>query len=579
MNNLPDKTFYDILSYLEPKNLLSLYLTDNTIKNHLDSKEFLNILYNQYDIEANDFTLWIKKYNEIQNYYNPQLYLYQLENTVSLPDKEYINNCDNDIRLKCIDYMKIFGEKSEFSINRFGLAVNLMDCYCSKNNYDNMLLVGLACYKLTSIMDDYDIDDYDYISKIKKISISPFKIFDQDEFITMTKIVIKFLDGILIRPSTILYCKNQNEKQLATLSYYSIDLIIYKPSMIYECINYLLTGQYNIYALEELMSICHIVINTIKMLSESAYTIASLARNSLNDIKYTCHDNNTTYKFKQYQYNEPWHMGKYQNEYKIGEGGYGTVKKIKRIACGKNYAVKKLENLESSFVEISSLKLLNSEYIINLCSFNYKNHIHLYLPYYPDNLKNTLLSPSKKYYKQLMMGLAHCHYNDIIHRDIKPENILYDPLYDTLKLIDFGISVPYASKRTILNPFMAGTLWYMAPEALLGSDHYNYKVDIWAMGLVIVSMLNKGKAFFTGDSEIDQLHKIFMVLGTPNENTWPGVTSLIDWRETFPRWKEQPLRYFINSNPNDMKIIEMCLVMDPNKRSNTQDILEFIDTM
>lgn len=396
----------------------------------------------------------------------------------------------------------------------------------------------------------------------------------------MTKNIITFFNGSLIRPSTILYCKDK-EREFAGLSYYSADLMIYKPSMIYECIKYLLTGKNHIYAIDELMPICFYLTSTIKMLSESNYSDAILARNTLSDIKYTCYTTDTYY-FNHYQYNEPWHIGDYETEDNVGEGSYGTVEKIKRKTCGKNYVIKKLEDLESSFVEIASLKQLNNNYIINLCGFDYNNHIHLYLPYYPSDLSKLLktnqLLPNKKYFKQLMIGLAHCHDNDIIHRDIKTQNIIYDPDSDTLKIIVFGIAAPYASKSASLDPYMAGTLWYKAPETLLGSDQYNYKIDIWAMGIVIAAMLNQGNELFEGDSDIDMLYKIFMILGTPTENTWPGVTSLPDWR-IFPQWKQQSFKYFMPSDtkPEDVKLVELCLIMNPNQRSNAKQVLKFID--
>lgn len=101
------------------------------------------------------------------------------------------------------------------------------------------------------------------------------------------------------------------------------------------------------------------------------------------------------------------------------------------------------------------------------------------------------------------------------------------------------------------------TLWYRAPEILLGSKTYSTPVDVWSIGCIFVEMLN-AKPLFPGDSEIDQLFKIFRcgrlprrpprpaahaprrsVLGTPTEQSWPGVSALPDYKPTFPQWKQE----------------------------------------
>ena len=51
-------------------------------------------------------------------------------------------------------------------------------------------------------------------------------------------------------------------------------------------------------------------------------------------------------------------------------------------------------------------------------------------------------------------------------------------------------------------------------------------------------MINN-RPLFPGDSEIDQLFKIFRVLGTPTESTWPGVSQLPDFKDTFPQWQKK----------------------------------------
>jgi len=80
------------------------------------------------------------------------------------------------------------------------------------------------------------------------------------------------------------------------------------------------------------------------------------------------------------------------------------------------------------------------------------------------------------------------------------------------------------------------TLWYRAPELLLGSTEYSTPIDIWSIGCIFAELVTK-RPLFTGDSEVDQLYRIFRILGTPNEKIWPGVTSFKDYKMTFPNWR------------------------------------------
>ncbi len=112
----------------------------------------------------------------------------------------------------------------------------------------------------------------------------------------------------------------------------------------------------------------------------------------------------------------------------------------------------------------------------------------------------------KTYLYQLLRGLAVCHSNRIVHRDVKPQNLLIDRT-GVLKLADFGLSrVYHVPLRKYTHEVV--TLWYRAPEILLGATHYTPAVDVWAAGCVFAEMVNR-TALFPGDSEIDQLYRIF----------------------------------------------------------------------
>ncbi|UYV84927.1 CDK2 [Cordylochernes scorpioides] len=146
------------------------------------------------------------------------------------------------------------------------------------------------------------------------------------------------------------------------------------------------------------------------------------------------------------------------------------------------------------------------------------------------------------YLWQLLQGTAYCHSHHVLHRDLKPQNLLVD-FCGNIKLADFGLA------RAFNVPLKAYThevitLWYRAPEILLGTKFYHTAVDIWSLACIFGEMFLK-RPLFPGDSEIDQLFQIFRILGTPDESNWPGILKLPDYKPTFPKWRPQSLEKII----------------------------------
>ena len=152
--------------------------------------------------------------------------------------------------------------------------------------------------------------------------------------------------------------------------------------------------------------------------------------------------------------------------------------------------------------------------------------------------------------------------------DLKPQNVLVDPKRGTLKLADFGLARAFTVPlRTYTHEVV--TLWYRAPEILLGGKQYSVPVDIWSVGTIIPEMVT-GQPLFPGDSEIDELFKIFRLLGTPNENLWQGVQQLPDFKAEFPKWKPRNLREIVQHperlNDQGLDLIAQMLKYTPNVR-------------
>jgi serine/threonine protein kinase len=138
---------------------------------------------------------------------------------------------------------------------------------------------------------------------------------------------------------------------------------------------------------------------------------------------------------------------------------------------------------------------------------------------------------------QILRGLHHCHSHLVLHRDLKPQNVLISRS-GAVKLADFGLARAFQLSGKYTHEVV--TLWYRAPELLLGLQQYTSALDIWSVGCIFAELASR-KPLFPGDSEIDAIYKIFRHLGTPTDDVWPGVTKLPHFQAAFPAWKPRPL--------------------------------------
>ena len=159
----------------------------------------------------------------------------------------------------------------------------------------------------------------------------------------------------------------------------------------------------------------------------------------------------------------------------------------------------------------------------------------------------------------------------MLHRDLKPQNLLINREGE-LKLADFGLARAFCPPIRPLTHEVV-TLWYRPPEILLGSQTYAPPVDVWAIGAIFVEMVTK-RPLFPGDSEIDQLFKIFRQLGTPGEDVWPGVTQLQDWNPAFPQWPRLEIKKMASSlGPDGLDLLEKLLLYTPKERISAKESL------
>ncbi|GAB5033802.1 cmgc cdk cdc2 protein kinase [Nannochloropsis oceanica] len=271
----------------------------------------------------------------------------------------------------------------------------------------------------------------------------------------------------------------------------------------------------------------------------------------------------------------------------LGEGTYGVVYKARDKQTNDIVALKRIrlemedEGIPSTALrEISLLQELRHPCIVELLDcVQSEGRLYLVFEFVDRDLKKYMEAQSgqlarsvvKSFLFQIFHGLAFCHARGIMHRDLKPQNLLVSK-EGRLKIADFGLARAFVPPIRPLTHEVV-TLWYRPPEILLGSQTYAPPVDVWACGVIFVEMLCK-RAMFQGDSEIDQLFKIFRSCGTPSEECWPGVTALQDWNPSFPIWPAVKLtKYCPTIDEAGLDLLEKLVVLDPKGRISAKAAL------
>jgi len=280
-------------------------------------------------------------------------------------------------------------------------------------------------------------------------------------------------------------------------------------------------------------------------------------------------------------------MEQYEKLEKVGEGTYGVVYKA-QDGNGGIFALKTIrleaedEGIPSTAIrEISLLKELQHPNIVRLCDvIHTERKLTLVFEFLDEDLKKLLdkheggLSPERtmNLLYQLLRGVAYCHQHRVLHRDLKPQNLLINAAGE-LKLADFGLARAFGIPvRSYTHEVV--TLWYRAPDVLMGSRKYSTPVDIWSVGCIFAEMVNC-RPLFPGNADADQLQRIFKVLGTPNEMMWPTITELPDWKQDFTQYTRQDLNAIVPSlNPLGVDLLEKMLQYDPNARVSGKQAME-----
>lgn len=293
-------------------------------------------------------------------------------------------------------------------------------------------------------------------------------------------------------------------------------------------------------------------------------------------------------------------MENYEKLEKVGEGAYGKVYRARERRTGRMVALKKTrlemdeEGVPSTTLrEISLLQTLSqSIYIVKLLCVEQmhkkgKSALYLVFEYIDTDLKKYIelhgrnhgqarvplpMKLIKSFMYQLCKGIAHCHRHGVMHRDLKPQNLLVDKERGLLKIADFGLGRAFTVPLKSYTHEIV-TLWYRAPEVLLGATHYSTPVDIWSVGCIFAE-LSRRQPLFPGDSELQQLLHIFKLLGTPNEDVWPGVNKLRDWHE-YPQWNAAEIHMAVpNLDEYGVDLLSSMLQYDPARRISAKAAMQ-----
>ncbi|KAK4417348.1 putative serine/threonine-protein kinase [Sesamum alatum] len=274
---------------------------------------------------------------------------------------------------------------------------------------------------------------------------------------------------------------------------------------------------------------------------------------------------------------------------KVGQGTYSNVYKARDKTTGKIVALKKVrfdtsepESVRFMAREIIILKKLDHPNIIKLegiATSRMQYSLYLVFDFMQSDLTKVISRPEgkltepqvKRYMQQLLSGLQHCHERGILHRDIKASNLLIDK-NGVLKIADFGLANFYKNKPKRPLTSRVVTLWYRAPELLLGSTDYGVGIDLWSAGCLLAEMF-VGRPIMPGRNEIEQLHKIFKLCGSPSEEYWKKVKPPATFRppqQYKPNFKEA----FPNFPNSTFALLGTLLSLDPSFRGTAASALQ-----
>ncbi|PSS18753.1 hypothetical protein M430DRAFT_19349 [Amorphotheca resinae ATCC 22711] len=281
----------------------------------------------------------------------------------------------------------------------------------------------------------------------------------------------------------------------------------------------------------------------------------------------------------------------------IEEGAYGWVSRAKDSITGKVVALKrlKMDNAQDG-IPVTGLREIQTlmdcahpnivtlrEVVVGEDTSKIEN-IFLVLDFLEHDLKTLLEDMNEPFLNsevktlllQLTSGVSYLHDNWILHRDLKTSNLLLNNR-GVLKIADFGMARYFGDPPPKMTQLVV-TLWYRAPELLLGAERYGTAIDMWSVGCIFGELLTK-EPLLQGKNEVDELSKIFELCGIPTEESWPGFKRLPNARSL--RLPKNPVTQgsvlrakfpFLTSAGSSLLV--SLLELNPARRPTAKEVLE-----
>ncbi|KAI6125445.1 kinase-like protein [Pisolithus croceorrhizus] len=281
----------------------------------------------------------------------------------------------------------------------------------------------------------------------------------------------------------------------------------------------------------------------------------------------------------------------------MGSGAYGVVVSATDQISGETVAIKlvtrifeKLQLAKRALREITLLRhFSNHENITGLIDMDaiYPDFQEIYI-FMEDSTADlhqiiksgqTLTNEHVQYFLyQVLRGMKYIHSASVIHRDLKPGNLLVNSDCE-LKICDFGLSRGFDSTPdehigSQLTEYVA-TRWYRAPEIMLSFRRYTTAIDVWSIGCIFAELL-LGRPLFKGKDYVDQLNKIFDVLGTPEESVIQRIGSekAQIYVRTLPVTESVPFsRLLPAADYQALDLLQRMLSFDPLSRITVREAL------
>ncbi|KIY72757.1 Pkinase-domain-containing protein [Cylindrobasidium torrendii FP15055 ss-10] len=283
----------------------------------------------------------------------------------------------------------------------------------------------------------------------------------------------------------------------------------------------------------------------------------------------------------------------YERLNQIEEGSYGVVYRARDKDTGEIVALKKLKLEEekngfpiTALREINALMTCRHENVVNIREVvvgDTLTQVFVVMDFIEHDLKTLLQtmpapflqSEIKTLLLQLLSAVDHCHENWILHRDLKTSNLLMNNR-GTIKVADFGLARRYGDPVGVggLTQLVV-TLWYRAPELLLGATKYSTAVDLWSVGCIFAELLTK-EPLFQAKNEIELISMIFKLLGPPTHASWPGYSDL-PLAKSMNLPSPQPALFrqqFPHLSANGLDLMISLLTYDPAARISAAEAME-----